>query len=705
MSEIKKLELDPKEFVEIILATKEEFDLLCIGRKWGDHIRRMELVTFQQNLLKFAKQQIKELSRLDEEFKETIDSKKFDRPDGTSEEKYEKLEIKKFIDFLSSLRKKYGTAIEEIDKNRSKKSAEEQTADEIIKSKKIEKKEKIDRLKSLFYYDIGYTYSTNVTVFENVNVGDLDLQGLKKRKLEWVVCVDSSFGSINIRNSRLKGRYSSFKFTNCNIKNIEIYNSTVADFEFDRCDIPGRDKLSINILESLTGYFQFRACKLVDVEVQRGSKTGYFRVEDGSNVGKIDLVNSTSDYFRIKEKSTVKKFAIRNNSTADSFSVEESVLQEFKFESGSMRILTFSGGHVDKISLSGNNRFDMFFNVVKIKSLILKQCIIGPDSSISISDSWINYLRMDKFAVHGGFYLRNVKPLKLEAISGTNSNGSKNSKQQDNSKQPTFVLFHSSLGRTEFTNCDLEGFVLKYSNSNIVNTFIVGGTLPVKMINVIATAVNEPIIGELENNPVPEFIEIKENEPQNPYQKASLFNQLKKVLERGGDTYHSSLLQSEWADSQLEYLKLALKNGTNHKNSSSSPSPWRNIIAFAKQIFDWLRKFNLQTCQDILSFWLNKFSNKHDESWIRALVWILAIPMIFYLIFRIGDINLHFDTNKEHNFFRYWVELINPLNDVKLLDGESDSNGSKLSLIFLSKLFMGFFIYKFLRAFRKYGKK
>lgn len=542
MPDIRKLELDPKDFVDIILATREEFDSLCAGREWGNHIRRMEMVAFQQSLLELAKPEVKDCSGDDEEFTKTIESRKFGQPDETSGEKYNNLKIKQFRDFLIDLSRSFRISIKKI-------------TDEDIKSKKIEKKEKIDKLKSLFYYDIGFTYSTNVTVFENVIVSDLALIDLKKRKLEWVVCIDSNFGSINIRNSRLKGRYSSFKFTNCNIKNIEIYNSTVADFEFDKCEIAGKDKLAINILESLTGYFQLRACNLGSIEIQRGSKTGYFRVEDESCVGEIEVVNSTSDYFRVKEESTVKKFAIRNNSTTDSFSVEKSVLCKFEFESGSMRILTFSGGsHIDEISLSGNNKFDMFFNAVKIKSFILKQCIIGQDSSISISDSEINYLRMDKLAVHGGFYLRNVKPLNFTQKSATDCDKSRKSNQQDIPKTPTFVLFHSSLGRTEFTNCDLEGFVLKYSNSNIVNTFIVGGTLPVRVIDVIAA--KESKSDELKNNSEAEFIVIKEHDPQNSYQKASLFNQLKKVLERGGDTYSSSLLQSEWADSQLEYLKL-----------------------------------------------------------------------------------------------------------------------------------------------------
>lgn len=300
----------------------------------------------------------------------------------------------------------------------------------------------------------------------------------------------------------------------------------------------GQEK--IEILESETGYFQFRGCKVGNIRIHRKSETGYFR-SDNSQIEGFEIANSTAEYFRIKENSKVGKFTIRNDSSADLFSIEKSEMCDFVFESRTVRLLTFSSSDLHKFYLSGNNKFDMFINGSQINRLILKECVLGLETSISISDSDIYYLRMDKFAVIGNLYLRNVKhlaePVEFEKVgkeAGKKKIGVKknDAKKEIEKKKPTFVLFHSSLGKTEFSNCELEGFILKYSNSDLLDTFIVGGSLPTSDIRVIKTVEEDSAPATKEGaeqfDPDSDFVEIDENDPQNPYQKASIFNQLKK---------------------------------------------------------------------------------------------------------------------------------------------------------------------------------
>lgn len=542
----------------------------------------------------------------------------------------------------------------------------------------------------IIFYDSKFTFTRKVKVFENIFVdGDINIANKSKKEiLEWIICLKSDFGNVLFKNSKIRGETSAFKFAECSTGNIKMYKSEIGDFEFADCEIAKGADGKIEILDSKTGYFQFRRCKVGNIRIHRMSDTGYFRIEQGSYVEGLDLADSSADYFRIKQDSFIHNFTIRNGSTADLFSLDNSKIVNFAFESGTVRILYFNSSWLNKFSLSGNNKFDIFISECKINWLILTECILSLETSISISDTSVYYLRMEKFAVLGNLFLRNVSPLnkffKFETKSNE-VNEAFDKINQDNAKdlpvKPALLLYHSSLGKTEFTNCDLEKFAFYYSNSNLVDTFIVGGSLPIMDIRIIKDVVPSRENGET-------IIFADKNETESPYQKASLFNQLKKVLERGGDTYKSSLLQSEWADNQ--YLHLKLKRRLKPKNT--------------KRFFRWTKYFD-QTSQDIYSFWINKKSNNHDENWGLALLWIVGFSVFFYFLF------LHaYDKFDRHGEFSWelvgkYFAFLNPLSNHSVFENNRNSSGWTFVIDFVSKLFLGFFIYKFLRAFRKYGKK
>ncbi|GAB1442980.1 hypothetical protein MASR2M39_18170 [Ignavibacteriales bacterium] len=388
---------------------------------------------------------------------------------------------------------------------------------------------------------------------------------------------------------------------------------------------------------------------------------------------------------------------------------------DFVFESGTFRILTFDSSQLNKFALSGNNKFDIFISGSKINRFALKECILGLETSISISDTRIFYLQMVKFAVIGNLYLREVRPMEkilkftawAKEVAGIYKKVNRDN-ENNLPKKPTFLLFHSSLGKTEFTNCELKWFTFNYSNSNLIDSFIVGGDLPIYDIQIVTKI-------EVDKNGKEILKFADESNSESPYQKASLFNQLKKVLERAGDTYGSSLLQSEWADNQLKYLSLVrIKKLGKVKRTNKTVSQ----KGFIKKIKDKIivicsrgkRSFkrvfaNIQINQDILSFKINKYSNNHDENWVKALVWILGFSVLFYLLSLLAQGEFCKGLEGGWELVGNYFGFLNPLNDTNFVDDKSKSSACAVVVDFFAKLFLGFLIYKFLRAFRKYGKK
>lgn len=568
---------------------------------------------------------------------------------------------------------------------------------------------KFERLKDLEFYDLDYTYAKRVILIHNISVPEgLNISNKHGSwGADWIVCLDSDISSINVENAKIRGETSAYKFAGCTIGNIKIYESKIGDFEFVSCEIANTKNGKIEILGSETGYFQFRGCKVGKIRIHRGSETGYFRVDNGSEIEDFELANSSADYFRIKGKSSIGNFVIKNGSKADEFSIEDCKMFNFTLTSGTVRIFSFKLCSLNKFTLFRNNKFDIFISGSRINWFILKECILGLESSISISDTEIFYLQMVKFAVVGNLFLRNVSPMaqSIKFISGTDEMSEiyekVNAENEKNLPEiPTFLLYHSSLGKTEFTNCGLEGFRLNYSNSNLLDTFIVGGNLPNIQLQIVTKI-------EVDKDGKETLTFADESSSESPYQKASLFNQLKKILERAGDTYGSSLLQSEWADNQLKYLKLVKKEKFKSGKRGIISSILKRLLEFFVAIGRWFKKKmeNNQINQDIFSFRINKYSNNHDENWLRALGWIVVFSVIFYLLFLyahgILDINGEFDWELVGKYFAF----LNPLNNTNFLEEKNKSIGWLIVVDFSAKLILGFLIYKFLRAFRKYGKK
>lgn len=115
----------------------------------------------------------------------------------------------------------------------------------------------------------------------------------------------------------------------------------------------------------------------------------------------------------------------------------------------------------------------------------------------------------------------------------------------------------------------------------------------------------------------------------------------------------------------------------------------------------WLKEsFLSHNFIERITFCLNKYSNRHGESWGQALLFILGIGMLFFIPFRILSGKTEIIWNPTTEFLANFLLFIDPTQKIK----EGTSNEIKI-LIFVSKIFIGYGIFQLIAAFRKHGKK
>lgn len=173
-------------------------------------------------------------------------------------------------------------------------------------------------------------------------------------------------------------------------------------------------------------------------------------------------------------------------------------------------------------------------------------------------------------------------------------------------------------------------------------------------------------------------------------QKASFFNQFKKIFEAQGDIYHATQFQAKWAEEQRK--ELLLRKRVEFKNVTKL---WSKIKITFNSISN-----------DIVTLWLNKISNLHGESYARTLgvFFGLIIPGI-YLILLCSLGRISFSAEFDLNLFWKYFEFVNPAHSMKFIDEENEIKGGAILVDFIGRVFVSYAIYQFISAFRKHTKK
>lgn len=107
--------------------------------------------------------------------------------------------------------------------------------------------------------------------------------------------------------------------------------------------------------------------------------------------------------------------------------------------------------------------------------------------------------------------------------------------------------------------------------------------------------------------------------------------------------------------------------------------------------------------------WLNRISTNHGQSWQRGLGMTLTVSAAFFGVYLLS-LRIWPGTSFIY-FLKVWsysLEFINPIHDAGFvaeeLSGVSETSLSRI-IEGLSRIFIAYFIYQLIQAFRKHGKK
>jgi uncharacterized protein YjbI with pentapeptide repeats len=210
---------------------------------------------------------------------------------------------------------------------------------------------------------------------------------------------------------------------------------------------------------------------------------------------------------------------------------------------------------------------------------------------------------------------------------------------------------YSDLGKTTLINCDLGSSNLSFESSKITDIFLAGTDMP---LNTVATTHQE---------------------------MRSAYSQIKKVYENRGDTISAGNFFAKEINS------------------------YYNILSFKKEGWE---KFNLT---------LNKYSTNHGQSWKRGLISLSSFSILTYIIYCLAigiKLDFHSGINGWHLFIKvssYFFEYLNPVHKTDFVLNELGKNVGSDAIAFarmweaISRIIIGYLLYQFVQAFRKYGKK
>lgn len=234
----------------------------------------------------------------------------------------------------------------------------------------------------------------------------------------------------------------------------------------------------------------------------------------------------------------------------------------------------------------------------------------------------------------------------------------------DNDVKAKLVISYSNLGKIDFIGCNLSVFNLVFAFSKITEVFLAGTHMP------ISIDVPEDKIDDLHT------------------QRRLGYSQIKKIFENRGDTVEAGNYYAKEMDAHYESLNY---------------------------IENWWEKTNLL---------LSKISSYYGQSWKRGLISLFIVSTILFSLYTYAlgyRLSLPATNNTLNNCYEvisYLFEFMNPIRRADYIPEQlyifhySEKpieiyQIPRLARIIdvLSRVVIGFFLYQFVQAFRKYGKK
>ena len=118
-----------------------------------------------------------------------------------------------------------------------------------------------------------------------------------------------------------------------------------------------------------------------------------------------------------------------------------------------------------------------------------------------------------------------------------------------------------------------------------------------------------------------------------------------------------------------------------------------------------LRKIDKLPYWDKFILLVNNSSNTHGLSIIKPFKWLIGTSISFYIIY-LCSISRMFNSNSiDWDLLGYYFSFLDITHGTDFLVTKSEVNGMALFIDYLNKITTGFFIYQFIAAFRRYGRK
>ncbi|RDI14424.1 hypothetical protein [Flavobacterium sp. AG291] len=120
---------------------------------------------------------------------------------------------------------------------------------------------------------------------------------------------------------------------------------------------------------------------------------------------------------------------------------------------------------------------------------------------------------------------------------------------------------------------------------------------------------------------------------------------------------------------------------------------------------DALMKIEDISCWDKFILHTNSLSNNHGLSIARPLKWFALFSFVLYILYLISVRRILLNTDFDPTLIGYYFSFIDLTHRNDFLVGKEDFSAWTLSIDYINKVLTGYFIYQFISAFRKYGKK
>lgn len=486
---------------------------------------------------------------------------------------------------------------------------------------------------------------------------------------------DQSFSSdtvVSVKNKFFKGvpvdeSKTTFTFVGCRFRKVTIKNTEEIEFE------------SVRI--------QFVACVIEDFQIEeilsKNISISFFssilsgRLESNQlNSLSINncickslfLINLENVNISYTEGNVFPKYwkKVLNSVSSDFLTL---ISETQSFHVSDVKNLVFKTTEVSDVKRGLNRRGYQKFDIYRIGyyltaeqkelfriNLSIKLTQDVQNQSTKISDSYLNSLSLSGRS-EGTISIDSTK-INSWYISGFFSTGEAsfyNIQPLSENEENIIGIHKSNLDGVWFDNVDFD----RYKRISIYRT---------KLAMTIFTSCNFPDkYSSFERFTPIENVHYPERKSKNHHKdQYEIFLQLKKALEATGNYFESQKLQAIAHDALSKI---------------NSISTWD--------------KFILNT---------NSFSNNHGLSIKRPLGWFFLLSIFFYLAYLFSLGKLFNSAPIDYNLIGYYFSFIDLTHRPNFLVEKGEFNVFSLTFDYVGKVVVGFFIYQFIAAFRKYGK-